>query len=275
MSSTPPKSDGRFAVIVASLAAFSMWFGYWHIQTAPPLLYAAWAMAAYLGLPLAAVVFLDSRGLVPRTLAVLGGAVAWLPLAWGAWATGADATLAARPLMVLVPATLSALMAVLLSGSVGVDLGRWGAGAGDWKWWGPRTAGLVILTIGLVVLWVALDPAMRAHHPFYEPARTDVRELWGLVLCMGLYMVAWEFFFRGFLLFGVARTAGPVHAVLFQALPFYLMHRVSPESEFVMSFVGGALLAVFCWRARSFWPAFVLHWVLNASVQVVCFYWPS
>lgn len=267
--------ESRFAVAVVSLAALAMWFGSYHIQRTPPLLYGAWALGAFLAVPLAGAVALDARRGAVRALALAAGLVALAPLGWRAWGAQSRELFAAQPLLIVVPATVALVLAVVAAGLDEVDLGEWGAGAGDWRWWGPRTAMVALLTLGFVVAWVALDPGMRAHHPFYEPARTDAAELWGLVLCLLLYMVAWEWFFRGFLLFGVARTAGPVHAVLFQAVPFYLLHRGSPESEFVLSFVGAVLLAAFCYRARSFWPAFLLHWVLNASMQITCFYWPG
>lgn len=268
-------SESRFALAVVSLAALAMWFGSFHIQRTPPLLYGAWALGAFLALPLAGAVALDARRHGVRALALGAGLLPLGSLAWRAWGADTEAAYATQPLLILVPATVGIVLAVVATGLDEVDLGAWGAGAGDWRWWAPKTAGIALLTVGFVVVWVAVDPGMRAHHPFYGPARTDAGELWGLVLCLLLYMVAWEWFFRGFLLFGVARTAGPVHAVLFQALPFYLLHRGSPESEFVLSFVGAVLLAAFCYRARSFWPAFLLHWVLNASMQITCFYWPS
>ena len=46
-----------------------------------------------------------------------------------------------------------------------------------------------------------------------------------------------------------------------------------PESELLGSFVFGVLLSAFCWRAKSCWPAVLLHITLNTSIQVLCFFW--
>ena len=72
---------------------------------------------------------------------------------------------------------------------------------------------------------------------------------------------------------GLARAMGPLNAILFGALPFFLTHRGKPESELLGSFVFGVLLSAFCWRAKSCWPAVLLHITLNTSIQVLCFFW--
>lgn len=83
----------------------------------------------------------------------------------------------------------------------------------------------------------------------------------------GMYLFCWEFFFRGFLLFGLQRSLGSVAAVLLQAIAFGLLHWGKPEM--IPSFAGGAILGVLALTARSFLPAFVLHWAASISLDIM------
>ena len=75
----------------------------------------------------------------------------------------------------------------------------------------------------------------------------------------GMYMFCWEFFFRGFLLFGLNRSFG-WWAVLLQAIAFGLLHYGKPWIEMGASFGAGIILGVVALNAKSFMPGFVLHW---------------
>lgn len=86
-----------------------------------------------------------------------------------------------------------------------------------------------------------------------------------LFLTTILYMFCWEFFFRGFLLFGLAQGIGPVLAILLQTAIFGAAHYGKPMPEFYSSFAGGALLGYVCWKEKSFAPAFYTH----AAVHVL------
>lgn len=77
---------------------------------------------------------------------------------------------------------------------------------------------------------------------------------------------AWEFFFRGFMLFGFERDFG-VRAVLISTIPFAVMHMNKPIPEMVGSIFAGFLL---CWIARkngSIWPGVLLHSGVAATMD--------
>lgn len=77
-------------------------------------------------------------------------------------------------------------------------------------------------------------------------------------LLYALYFVGWEFFYRGFLTFGLEERLGP-HGVLVANIPFALMHVGKPFPEALGSIVAGVALGLFALRARSFWPCVALH----------------
>jgi len=266
--------DRRFAIIVCTVAMLALLFGTRHNLRNPTLGLAGWTLATFLCLPLATAVLLDMRRrALPLLLACAGLLAALTPLVAGSWSKPARAAFKQEPGWLFLAVAVAIPLLVLAAWRGGVRLGRWGALAGDWRWWLPRTLALMLGTVLLVVFWVWLDPKLREYYPSYDPGRTDMTALLGWCGAMALYMLGWEFYWRGFLLFGIGRSAGVLYAVLFQSLPFFLTHRGKPETEMVASFFGGALLALFCWRARSFWPAALLHITLNTSIQLACFYW--
>jgi membrane protease YdiL (CAAX protease family) len=97
----------------------------------------------------------------------------------------------------------------------------------------------------------------RGYGPFIEGNMGALIYGW---MTYGMYMLFWEFFFRGFLLFGLARTI-KWPAVIVQALAFGLMHLGKPWPEVAASFGAGIILGVLALRAKSFVPGFILHWM--------------
>jgi membrane protease YdiL (CAAX protease family) len=238
----------------------------------PPLIWATHTVLCFGCLPFAAALALDGwRRPTARLWAALASLAALLPLATISWAPEGKAWIREHPRLLLLAVALN--LGFLLLGWLhgGVDLRRWGAGLGDWRWWAPRTGLLVLGTFLLSAVWFAVDPGMRAYYPNDPMAREG---LGGLLLYCGIlafYMVGWESFWRGSLLFGLARCWGPLAAILFGGLPFFLLHRGKPDTELVGSFVVGCLLSWFCYRGRSLWPGVILHAVLNLSVQLAGF----
>jgi len=78
-----------------------------------------------------------------------------------------------------------------------------------------------------------------------------------------LDLFGWEFLFRGFLLFGLARRFGD-EAVLLQAVPFAIAHIGKPELETLSTIFGGAAFGYLAWRTDSFFYPFLIHWFLQS-----------
>ncbi len=87
----------------------------------------------------------------------------------------------------------------------------------------------------------------------------------------GLYFIGWEYFYRGFLLFGLHDRLG-VNAILVGNIPFALLHVSKPFPEALGSILAGVALGLFALRTRSFWYPWVLHvsiaWTMDtAAIQ--------
>lgn len=136
---------------------------------------------------------------------------------------------------------------------------------------GDVRAGWIMAGLGYAVMLPIL--VIAARQPEFQatyPLRRLVREQPGMLLywelSYGFYFFLWEWFFRGFLLFGLRRGFG-WHAIWLQAIPFGLLHWGKPPLEMASAFPGGLLLGLLAWRAESFLPCFALHWAIAASMD--------
>jgi membrane protease YdiL (CAAX protease family) len=94
---------------------------------------------------------------------------------------------------------------------------------------------------------------------------------------MGFYFFCWEFFFRGFLLFGLAKfkILGYWGAVFIQTLPFTLLHwsliqsASKPPMEIASAFFGGLILGALAVKTKSFFYGFVIHWFIALGLDLM------
>ncbi len=262
--------DGRIMAI-GLVAAFALAVDSAHPAKADLVLQPVWFLALYGALPFCVAVLVE-------------GAERWkaaIPAACGAFLVAAmiatRAWLAPAGFFEKQPWTAAALvgtgLALAVAGAIAgrLDLSRWGLSAGDWRWWAPLTAFLLLLAAPLVVAAAHLSPELMSYYPEYAPARHDARALFLSQLGTGVYMLSWEYFFRGFLTFAIAARAGAPVAVLLQALPFLVLHTEKPELELLSSYAGAVVLAACCLRARTFLPAVILHWGINAIMEVTAY----
>lgn len=104
----------------------------------------------------------------------------------------------------------------------------------------------------------------------------NLRALLYYELAMAFYMFCWEFFFRGFLLFGFQKTRlGTWGGVILQALPFMLLHwswnphAAKPPLEVLGSLPAAIILGILAVRTRSVLYGFIAHWGVSATMDLV------
>jgi membrane protease YdiL (CAAX protease family) len=140
---------------------------------------------------------------------------------------------------------------------------RYGLALGRWREGLAWIAGGMLLMAVTAWLFSRL-PEFRAFYPDYWAAHDPgggAAYGWRSAGLSGLQMFAWEFLFRGFLLFALADLFGP-YAIWIQAVPFTLAHFGKPEWETYSSIVGGVLSGWVAYRVGSFYPSWLIHWAL-------------
>lgn len=136
----------------------------------------------------------------------------------------------------------------------------------DWRRhlkWSLIMSGAMLVIMVIFRLTPAGHVAAESYVRGYFPPIAGPGHMAILFASLVVYMFCWEFFFRGFLLFGMAQGVGPIVAIILQAALFGLAHYGKPEAEYYSSFAGGALLGVICWREKSFAPAFYTHGLIH------------
>ncbi len=184
-----------------------------------------------------------------RELVVLGSATLFLTLneynpVWKLWFSG-DLYYAFMPLLVI--------LALLRENPL-----DFGIRPGNARVWGIYT--VVTCLIALPVVYLASRTStFQSYYTIeqFSPLRYFLETI--------AYLLAWEFIFRGFLLFGLRSRLGEL-SILVQMLPFALLHIGKPEVETISTIVMGVYLGYIAYRGNSYWPAFFVHLFINVSL---------
>ncbi len=133
-----------------------------------------------------------------------------------------------------------------------------GIALGDWKQGVLWTSAMVVLSIAATWFSVEKIPGIRQYYygEVFGPA---------LIVNTLAYMAAWEFFFRGFLLFGLKKFGFTI-ANIIQTVIFFLMHIGKPAPELYSTILTGLLFGYLTLRCRSVLPMIIIHSSILLSV---------
>ncbi len=138
----------------------------------------------------------------------------------------------------------------------GFQWGNWRVGLG----WTAVAA----IIMALILWYLARTPAMQAYYEARAP-----KEVLHLIYLTGVDLFGWEFIWRGFLLFGVARILGPGPAIMIQAVPFAFMHLGKPEVETLSTIFGGIGFGFIAWQSQSFVYPWLIHWFIASFTMLI------
>ncbi len=147
------------------------------------------------------------------------------------------------------------------------ELSQYGMARGDGRL-GAIYALLMYIPMALVVYFASQRPDFQAYYPLDKRILTDPAYAVYFELVYGYYLFCWEFFFRGFLTFGLYRWIG-WWGVGVQSVAFALMHWGKPTPEIIGSFFAGIILSAVALRVKSFLPCFWVHWAVSMTLDVI------
>jgi uncharacterized protein len=116
--------------------------------------------------------------------------------------------------------------------------------------------------VSLIVLFIASQDV--SIHRYYSKRNLDIVTYTG---DFAVKLFAWEFLFRGFMLSGLKEQFNE-GSIIIQMVPFTLMHFGKPVLEIFTCIPMGLYFGFVAYRGNSFWPAFLIHLVINISLKV-------
>jgi len=144
----------------------------------------------------------------------------------------------------LVPLVVNWLLFRNKPWDYGIRIGRW-------------KPALILTIVGLAAMLAIVYGGSRMPE-FSSYYRTQVMDWPELLIDAALYMFAWEFLFRGYMLFGLEKSIG-ISAIFMQAIPFVLLHLSKPFLETLGCIPLGFIFGYISYRTRSFLPCFIIH----------------
>lgn len=144
---------------------------------------------------------------------------------------------------------------------------KYGVVLGNWKVGLKVSLGFWIIM--LPILWfVSADASFLHLHPAPDPAKTR----WAIFLVYQaaslIYLIGWEFIWRGYVLFGLKETFGSF-AIIIQMIPFALLHIGAPELEAYSSIIAGIGLGMLAFATRSFWYGVLAHALVLGTMDLL------
>lgn len=109
-------------------------------------------------------------------------------------------------------------------------------------------------------------------YPLYKGVSSSFSMFAVYSLSYLMFYLGWEFFFRGYMQFGLQGAIGGWNAILVQTLASCLVHIGKPHAEIYGSILGGIVWGTMAWRGHSLLSVILLHWLLGVSLDVFISY---
>ena len=160
----------------------------------------------------------------------------------------------------LIPIFLISLVPNSKPSFYGLKLGRKKIGFGF--------AGVFFLFMLPLLFIVSKWPAFQSIYPIYKFAGRSPLDFILYQAAQLLFFFSWEFFFRGYMLFGLRERFGSTYAILIQTMPFVILHFGKPQIETIGAIFAGIALGGLAIGTESMWYGVILHWGVAVTMDV-------
>jgi len=128
---------------------------------------------------------------------------------------------------------------------------------------------LSFFLIMLPIVWIfSASPEFVEKYPHLLSTRTNWNEFFIYESALLVYMFAWEFIWRGFMLFGLKEKFG-YYSVLIQMIPFVILHNGKPAAETSGAIIGGIALGILAFRTSSIYYCVITHMGVMFSIDLI------
>lgn len=132
---------------------------------------------------------------------------------------------------------------------------------GNVKLWGIHVA--IACLVSLVLVYLSSNFSIV--NEYYSPKKSSL----GYYIATQIAVLfSLEFFYRGFLIFGL-KEKFKEGAILVQMVPFAILHIGKPEIEAIGCIVSGIYFGYLVYRSNSCWPVFLIHIFVNVANKII------
>ena len=146
-------------------------------------------------------------------------------------------------------------------------LSNYGLRIGDYKVGLKIT--LVFILIMLPLLWfISSSDAFANVYPHLPSARESWQTFFIYEIGLLIYLMAWEFVWRGYMLFGLYEKFG-FYSIFIQMIPFVILHNGKPMLETFGSILAGLALGILALRTKSIFYCVIAHMSVMFSIDLI------
>ena len=134
------------------------------------------------------------------------------------------------------------------------------------------------LNILLVLVGLIIISAMVAYHSVNKKKKTTIElsqhssnQRWIYFSLRIVFLFAYEFFFRGVLLFSLIEINGLITAVIICTSLYVLIHAFDSRAEIIGAIPFGIILCFLSYFTNNIWAAFILHITLSGVYEISMF----
>ena len=128
-------------------------------------------------------------------------------------------------------------------------------------------AGMLLL-VAPFVYWASTTASFLRTYPKYDYAGESLGQLLIWEAAYGLQFLLLEFFFRGFLIFALARWIGSL-AIFVMVVPYAMIHLGKPFAECMGSIIAGIALGTVALRTGSIWGGVAVHCAVGWGMDLL------
>lgn len=104
-----------------------------------------------------------------------------------------------------------------------------------------------------------------------EISQYHMNDSWIYFTIRILFLLSYEFFFRGILFFSLLEVNDIIIAILVCTFLYVLIHAFDSRTEIIGAVPFGIILCLFSYFTNSIWPAFIIHITLSGVYEVSIF----
>jgi len=130
---------------------------------------------------------------------------------------------------------------------------------------------LLLSTVVIISAFISYYSAKKILKNKTEKSHYHTDQVWIYFIIRILFLLSYEFFFRGVLFFSILEVNNIIIAILVCTFLYVLIHAFDSRAEIIGAIPFGIILCLFSYFTNSIWPAFIIHITLSGVYEISIF----